>query len=148
MNFTNGFAVFAIAAAASLGSAACDQPPDASTIWGPQDHDKQEQANMQQQGLQQAPHPIPSGAKGAQLVEIVWMQSCAVCHGPRGQGDGPNGAMVKAPDLTSAEWQAKVKDDEMEQAIRNGKGQMPKFDMPDSTLKGLVARIRALRAAQ
>src|SRR5512143_1366151 len=82
----------------------CDQAPAASMEWTAADHDKQEQASNQQQGLQQAPHPLPSGAQGAQLVEITWMQNCAVCHGARGVGDGPNGPMVKAPDLTSAEW--------------------------------------------
>ncbi len=123
----------------------CDQAPDASREWTPADHDKQEQTGAQQ-GLQQ-------GARGgaqqaAQLIEMAWMQNCAECHGPRGQGDGPKGPTLKAPDLTSAEWQAKVKDEEIEEQILKGKGQMPAFPLPQSTVKGLVARIRALRAPQ
>ena len=131
------FVIFAM-----IFASGCDQPPDASTVWTPADHDKQEQSRGQQ-----AAQPLSSAARGAQLVEAAWMQSCARCHGPRGVGDGPEGPMVKAPDLTDAEWQAKVKDDEIEERIRKGKGQMPAFDkMPEPVIQGLVARIRALRA--
>jgi mono/diheme cytochrome c family protein len=122
-------------------ASACDQPPDASTVWTPGDHDKQEQSQNQQ-----AAQPASSGPQqGAQFVEVAWMRACAECHGPRGMGDGPNGPMVKAPDLTDPEWQAKVKDDEIEERIRKGKGQMPAFDIPEPALKAFVARIRALR---
>ena len=62
-----------------------------------------------------------------------------------GHGDGPSGPMVKASDLTREEWQARVTDDEMIALIRNGKGSMPKFDLPEPVVRGLVARIRALR---
>lgn len=127
----------------------CDQAPDASREWTPADHDQQELAAKQQQGIQQGrAGPAGSAAQAAQLIEIAWMQNCAECHGARGQGDGPKGPMLKAPDLTSAEWQAKVKDEEIEEQILKGKGQMPAFPLPQSTVKGLVARIRALRAPQ
>jgi cytochrome c oxidase cbb3-type subunit 3 len=54
--------------------------------------------------------------------------------------------MVQAPDLTRADWQAKVTDGEMAATIRNGKNRMPRFDLPDPVLRGLVARIRSLRS--
>ncbi len=73
------------------------------------------------------------------------MQTCNTCHGPMGHGDGPQGSLVKAPDLTRPDWQAKVTDEEIAARIRSGKGLMPPNDLPDSTIKGLVARIRALR---
>ena len=73
------------------------------------------------------------------------MQTCSTCHGPLGHGDGPQGALVKAPDLTRSDWQAKVSDEEIAARIKGGKGLMPPNDLPDSTIKGLVARIRALR---
>jgi cytochrome c oxidase cbb3-type subunit 3 len=64
-----------------------------------------------------------------------------------GRGDGPNGPMLKATDLTSEEWQSKVADAEIAAAIREGKGgKMPKFDLSDQVVGGLVSRIRALRA--
>ena len=73
------------------------------------------------------------------------MQTCNTCHGPLGKGDGPQGSLVKAPDLTRPDWQAKVTDEEIAARIRSGKGLMPPNDLPDSTIKGLVARVRALR---
>ena len=51
--------------------------------------------------------------------------------------------MVHAPNLTLADWQAKVSDEEIAHTIRNGKNRMPKFDFPPEVVSGLVARIRA-----
>ena len=121
---------------------ACDRAPEPEREWAPRDHD-QEPAN---QTGQQAP-PAGSGKLNIQqqLVETAWAQTCAACHGPLGKGDGPQGQLVKAPDLTQPEWQAKVTDEEIAVRIKTGKGLMPPNDLPDSTIKGLVARIRALR---
>ena len=77
------------------------------------------------------------------LVEVTWRNQCSQCHGPLGRGDGPQGALVHAPDLTSAEWQAKVTDRQIAQLIVTGKNRMPKFEFPADVLAGLVARIRA-----
>lgn len=91
--------------------------------------------------------PLPSGQKdnGEALVEITWQQSCYPCHGMQGRGDGPQGTMVKAPDLTREEWQARVTDQEIMDRIKSGKGQMPKFNLPPAVLAGIVERIRASR---
>ena len=51
--------------------------------------------------------------------------------------------MVHAPNLTLAEWQAKVTDEQIADVIRTGKNRMPKFDFPADVVTGLVARIRA-----
>ena len=51
--------------------------------------------------------------------------------------------MLHAPNLTSAEWQSKVTDEEIRASILNGKNRMPKFDLPSEVVTGLVARIRA-----
>lgn len=91
------------------------------------------------------------GAKGdaggtPALVEIAWRQQCVNCHGQIGKGDGPQGAMFKAADLTNPEWQGKVSDQDIANSIQNGKGRMPKFDLPPDVVTGLVARIRSFRA--
>ena len=54
--------------------------------------------------------------------------------------------MVKAPDLTQADWQSKVTDEQIAQVITSGKNRMPKFDLPPDVVAGLVARIRSSRA--
>ena len=81
----------------------------------------------------------------AQLVDLTWRQQCTSCHGPMGRGDGQMGPMVQAPDLTRADWQSKVTDAEMAATIKTGRNEMPRFDLPDPVLSGLVARIRSLQ---
>lgn len=89
----------------------------------------------------------PGGAgPDPMLVDVAWRQNCAPCHGPVGRGDGPQGPMVRAPDLTRADWQANITDEEMAATIRKGKNKMPAFDLPDQVIRGLVQRIRAARA--
>ncbi len=122
----------------------CDRAPDPSGTWSAQDHEH----DSKQQGQQSAPTGSNKPNAMQQLVEAAWMQRCSNCHGPLGHGDGQNGALVKAPDLTREDWQAKVTDEEIAARIRSGKGLMPPNDLPDTTIRGLVARIRVLRGQQ
>jgi mono/diheme cytochrome c family protein len=129
------FSVLAAAAAAS----ACDRAPSPNGLaqWTPADHD-------QEQGRPAAPNQggRASDAGGTPaLVEVAWRNQCASCHGMTGRGDGPQGALFHAADLA----QSKMSDDELANTIRNGKGRMPKFDLPDDVVTGLVARIRSFR---
>jgi hypothetical protein len=96
--------------------------------------------------------PPPKGsaraaAAGGQetLIEATWEAACSPCHGPTGHGDGPNGPMVNAPDITREDLLSKITDDEIAFQIKNGKNRMPKFDLPEPVVRGLVARIRAMR---
>jgi mono/diheme cytochrome c family protein len=130
----------------SLSPVACDRAPAAESLpqWSPVDHhssdDDKLQSGAQAQGVR------PKTGDVAQLVDIAWRQQCTTCHGPLGRGDGQMGPMVQAPDLTQAEWQSKVTDAEMAATIKSGRNRMPRFDLPDPVLAGLVARIRSLRA--
>lgn len=138
-------------ALAGLSGAGCDCPPSADGLkeWTPADHDCAEEQARIQSGQQAAPDPKNEGAAAANkpnaLIEVAWQQNCASCHGLTGHGDGPSGPMVKASDLTREEWQAKTTDDDIVAVIQNGKGSMPKFGLPEPVVRGLVARIRALR---
>jgi cytochrome c oxidase cbb3-type subunit 3 len=109
--------------------------------WSPADHDQPTTA-------QQQPGQARPQDKGENLVELAWSRQCAACHGPGGHGDGPQGPMVQAPDLTRADWQGRVTDDDIAQTIRKGRNKMPAFDLPPSVLQGLVARIRAGRGGR
>jgi len=126
---------------------ACERLPDASREWTPADHDRSDEKSKVATGAQAAPRSSGSAAGDdtAEIVEVAWRQQCASCHGPTGKGDGPTGPMVGAKDLTSVEVQAKLTDAEIAATIRNGKGKMPKFALPDRIVDGLVARVRALR---
>jgi hypothetical protein len=130
--------------------AACDRPPEASSLeeWSPADHHSVDDGRK---GAAQpaAPRAAP-GASGtednvAQLVDLTWRQQCTTCHGTSGKGDGQMGPMVKAPDLTNAQWQAAISDAEMGALIKSGRNRMPKFDLPDPVIAGLVAHVRSLR---
>jgi cytochrome c oxidase cbb3-type subunit 3 len=135
---------------AALLLLACDRPPSDDEIktWTPSDHDRAEENQRVASGAQATPQAAGGDNRAdnnRQLVELTWRQQCATCHGALGHGDGPNGPMVKAADLTKDEWQTATTDEQIVQSIRNGKGRMPKFDLPPAVLAGIVQRIRASR---
>ena len=132
--------------------AACDRPPSASEArdWTPADHDHIEDQLRAAQGTPGGQGQGQSGSDGKQaqmqqMLESVWKSQCSVCHGETGKGDGPQGPMLRARDLTAEDWQASITDGQIAATIRAGKGKMPKFDMPDPILRGLVERIRFYR---
>jgi cytochrome c oxidase cbb3-type subunit 3 len=146
--------VFAGLAQLCLG---CERPPSADSLreWSPQDHHSadDDRAGQQQQGQQMAAAQAPRQAAPSRndqdvagLVDLTWRTQCTSCHGPMGRGDGQMGPMLHAPDLTRADWQSRVTDAQMAATIKSGKDKMPKFDLPDPVVAGLVARIRQLRA--
>lgn len=134
--------LFSLVIVVSGLAAACDRPPSVELKeWSPTEHDGEEKS------LSTGKQGAKGDAGGAPaLVEITWRQQCASCHGPAGKGDGPQGPMFKAADLSRAEWQSKVKDEDIAAAIVNGKGRMPKFDLKEDVVRGLVARVRSFRA--
>lgn len=134
----------------ALAATACERPPSADGLkdWAPADHDRAEE-ELTQANRPTAPAKAERGDGGdgsAQtLIEATWEQACFPCHGTVGHGDGPNGPMVNAPDITRDDLLSKVTDDGIAAQIKNGKNRMPKFDLPEPVVRGLVARIRANR---
>jgi cytochrome c oxidase cbb3-type subunit 3 len=155
--------------------AGCDRAPSDLREWKPEDHDRSDEAEGRSAaarapgpaagsaragghapaGSAKPPSAasgatVPASATGsvdtlATLVDVTWKTQCAACHGMSGRGDGPQGPMVHAPDLTRADWQAKVSDEEIARMITTGKDRMPKFDFPPEVVQGLTKRIRASR---
>jgi cytochrome c oxidase cbb3-type subunit 3 len=137
-----------------LGAAACDQPPSADSLpeWKPTDHHSADDNGGQASGQQAAPNAgagagAARGTDVAQLVDLTWRQQCSQCHGMSGRGDGQMGPMLHTRDLTDPDWQRKVSDADIATTIRTGKDKMPKFDLPDPVLQGLVARVRQLKGS-
>jgi hypothetical protein len=130
---------------------ACDQPPSADSLqqWTKSDHHSTDDDRLGRApgaaGQVARPSSAPAAGDVSQLVDITWRQQCTNCHGPLGHGDGQIGPMVQAPDLTRADWQAKVTDAEMAAIIKTGRNKMPSFNLPDPVVSGLVARVRALQ---
>jgi cytochrome c oxidase cbb3-type subunit 3 len=129
-------------------SACNEQPPD-TREWRPSDHDHTTNpGNDQVESGPDAGTAPELAAHGLNEVVIVaWDQNCVRCHGRFGRGDGPQGPMVHAADLTNAAWQSTVSDDEIYKVIHDGRGLMPAFPLPDATLRPLVHLIRLLGQA-
>lgn len=77
----------------------------------------------------------------------LFKQQCAICHGPKGDGNTPAGKSMKTRDLGSAEVQ-KLSDEELGRVIVKGKGKMPAFPrLSADDVQALVGVIRSLRRA-
>ena len=65
--------------------------------------------------------------------ETLFKRQCQTCHGATGMGDGPAAKMLKGklPNLTDKTVMAKIKDEDIHEAIENGLktevGNMPAF---------------------
>src|SRR5213593_1176035 len=83
-------------------------------------------------------------ASAAEVKEIYEKQ-CAKCHGPDGKGDTKLGKKAEVKDFTDAAYQAKLKDEEMAKAVKEGvkdgeKVKMkPAENVSDEEIKGLVS---------
>ena len=126
------------------GALGCDRAPSAAGLkeWAPSDHDGENRATKNATANQA---PRGDGGGLPMLVEVTWRNPCQSCHGATGHGDGPQGPMFKAADLGREEWQSKVKDEEIAATILAGKGRMPKFELPEALVRGLVGRVRSFR---
>jgi mono/diheme cytochrome c family protein len=137
-----------VAALAALGAlvAACDRPASAGSApeWTPADHHSHDDDKGQAGAPQAAPAAAAPG-DATQLVEVAWRQQCTACHGSSGKGDGQMGAMLQVPDLSREDFQSKASDADIAGVIKTGRNKMPRFDLPDAVVRGLVARIRSLR---
>ena len=98
---------------------ACNDTPADLRVWRVTDHDHTENPNADQVQVTDAGSGEPG--HGLDDVTIVaWQQNCTSCHGPLGRGDGPQGQLVHASDLSRPDWQATVTDDAIASTIRQG----------------------------
>jgi mono/diheme cytochrome c family protein len=89
-----------------------------------------------------ASSPLPMGLTEVSLM--AWRNNCVTCHGKMGRGDGPQGPMVKARDLSDPAWQGSVTDAQIAESIVKGRGRMPAFALPTSTVDELVRLVRLI----
>lgn len=131
---------------ATLLLAACDRAPSDLREWRVTDHDHTSNPNATQVEVRpDAGNPL--AAQGIDEVTIVtWKENCAKCHGTVGAGDGPQGPMTRPRDLTDPEWQAATTDAAIAQVIREGRGRMPAFNLPNATVTSLVRLVRLFDA--
>jgi mono/diheme cytochrome c family protein len=85
-------------------------------------------------------------------VKENWDKHCAKCHGADGAGKTKMGEKAGAKDYTSADVQAKLKDEAMFKATKEGvkegdKTKMKAFGdvLSDDEIKALVKHVRAFK---
>ena len=118
--------------------AACSPSSGEVREWKPADHDR---GDSKRTGAQVS--RTKQVADEAETVELAWSKNCVRCHGALGQGDGPMGGTVHAPDLTRDEFLSSKSDEEIATTIRSGRNEMPPFNqIPERVLAGIVQRIR------
>jgi len=127
----------------------CQSAPADLREWRPADHDHTENPNAAQVEIKEGGAPSPAAMMGIDEVTLAaWKGNCTVCHGLIGHGDGPKGPGTHARDLSDPAWQSQATDEQIATTIKNGRGQMPRFDLPDSTIKGLTRLVRLLNASR
>lgn len=94
-----------------------------------------------------------AAADGPKLYE----KFCLKCHGATGKGDGKSAKLFdpKPNDFTNAKWQAKVTDEQVFDATKNGKAaksikvgkKMPEFSkkMKDDEIQAVVKVVRGFK---
>jgi len=135
--------VAALSLSFSAFAVACNSAPADLRQWKASDHDHTVNPNSAQ--VQVTDAGSPASAAGLDDVTIVaWQQNCTTCHGQLGRGDGPQGQLVHAADLSRPDWQAAVTDEAIAATIREGRGRMPSFNLPEVTVTRLVTLVRML----
>jgi mono/diheme cytochrome c family protein len=92
-------------------------------------------------------HKAPPSATGDPTADGVALYGsrCALCHGKDGAGL-PNWRSKGQPDFTKPEWQKSHTDEQITDAVKNGRGKfMPAFKgkLSEEETSAVVQRIRA-----
>ena len=77
----------------------------------------------------------------------LFSRHCAKCHGKDGRAKGLKAKAKGARNLTAPDWQARVSDERIFNAVNNGKGKMPAFGkkLSEAEVDSLVQYVRGLK---
>jgi cytochrome c oxidase cbb3-type subunit 3 len=137
-----------VVAFAFAGLCACEERPSDLRPWRASDHDHTSQPSAAQVEAEPADGGPESLFGISEVVLAAWRQNCVVCHGIIGRGDGPQGPMVRASDLSQPDFQARLSDEQIAEVIQRGRGAMPAFPLPEQTVTGLVKLVRLFDASR
>uniref|UniRef100_A0A7C3Z3C5 Cytochrome c n=1 Tax=Desulfobacca acetoxidans TaxID=60893 RepID=A0A7C3Z3C5_9BACT len=74
----------------------------------------------------------------------IYNDKCAICHGTDGRGNGPAAASLSPPpaDFNSAGFWRNMTDAKITNAIENGHGPMPAFDLSSEDNRSVIEYLR------
>lgn len=72
-------------------------------------------------------NPVPASPESVEIGKKLYPSQCGLCHGEKGDGKGDLAVELKleVPDFTTAEWQKKRTDGELNYILTTGHGRMP-----------------------
>ncbi len=92
-------------------------------------------------------------AKVSKKADRLWRAKCASCHGRDGKGQTEQGKKMKIVDMTTADWQKGITDDQIKKTMLDGikrtengvKQEMESFKgkLNDKKIGLLIERVRA-----
>ena len=87
--------------------------------------------------------PSPNAASAAAL----YARNCASCHGRDGRAKTAKAKSNHARNVADADWQNRVSDERIFNAIMNGKGKMPSYSkkLSEQEIDSLVSYVRSLK---
>jgi len=85
-------------------------------------------------------------------AQAIWAKKCKKCHGDDGKGDTPTGRKQKVKDMTTAEFQKKLKDAEITDMLLKGKDdakesghKKPISGLSEADVKELIKIVRGFK---
>jgi cytochrome c6 len=84
-------------------------------------------------------------------VKETWEKQCSKCHGPDGKGDTKLGKKSEVKDMTTAEYQATLKEDKAFKSLKEGIKEGDKIRMKpaegvsDDDIRALIAHVRSFK---
>lgn len=77
----------------------------------------------------------------------LYNDKCTLCHGIRGDSKGPAGATLSPPatDFTDPRYWQKTNDRKIADAIKNGVGAMPAFDLRPDEVQAITSYIKTFK---
>ena len=73
----------------------------------------------------------------------LYASKCQICHGAKGDGKGSAAAYLSMPpaDFTGLKFWDTHNDKQISNAIENGRGEMPAFDLKPDEIKAIIAYV-------
>lgn len=95
--------------------------------------------------------PAPPASTAAVSVELgakVFVQRCALCHGPEGRGDGPGSVALKPKprNFHDQAYMSSRTDAQLLEVIHKGKGAMPRWGgvISEAEMQSVLGYVREL----